>query len=187
MLAAIVVLLLIAAVAIIGAATSGGGDGGTQTAQKTAQPKATATPEKTPEATPTPDATNAPGPAATADALAGGDPAKLNADGYRLFQAGRYGEAAPYFQKAVDTCGGSTAIDPCGYATYNLGAALNRAGHPDQAIPVLIQRLQRWPGDQPGTVYKELKDACKATGQKCSRGGGGDGGGNGNGSDNQGD
>ena len=177
MLAAILVLLAIAVVAIVGAITSG--DGGqharaTPTPGKKKQPKAAAT--TAPQQTATPDATNAPGPAASGD-----DPAQLNSEGYRLFQAGSYAESIPHFQKAVDACGDSTAVDPCAYATYNLGAALNRSGHPADAIPVLQQELERWPQNQPSTVRKELESACKASGQECGKPGKGKGKGKGEG------
>ena len=51
---------------------------------------------------------------------------------------------------------------PCGYALFEKGLALNRLGRPDEAIPVLQDRLQRF-GDNPdGEVSKELKAAKKA-------------------------
>jgi tetratricopeptide (TPR) repeat protein len=164
-----VALLLVAAIAIIGAATSGGD----KTADTT-KPRGTPRAQTTPKATATATATATQAPAQTQSTPApSGDPAQLNNQGFALFRQGRFGEAVPYFQKAVEGCGSSTAVNPCAYATYNLGAALNRSGHPDQAIPVLQQELDRWPDNQPGTVHRELKAACKATGQKCNQGGGG--------------
>jgi hypothetical protein len=53
-------------------------------------------------------------------------------------------------------------LDPCGYALFEKGLALNRSGRPDEAIPVLEERLDRF-GDNPAKeVAKELKAAKKA-------------------------
>jgi serine/threonine-protein kinase len=170
-------LLAVAAIAIA-AATSGGGD--RTAADRQSAPKATATPEakstpkaeSTPGSTPTPAATPTPTPAA--EPASG--PAELNDQGFQRFSAGDYAGAVPFFQKAVEACGDSKDLSPCGFATYNLGASLNRSGHPDQAIPYLEKRLQVWGYNQAGAVKKELKAARKATGQNP---GGGRGNGNG--------
>ena len=53
-------------------------------------------------------------------------------------------------------------MSPCGYALFEKGLALNRSGRPDEAIPVLQDRLDRF-GDNPAhEVSKELKAAKKA-------------------------
>jgi serine/threonine-protein kinase len=49
------------------------------------------------------------------------------------------------------------------YALYNLGHALRLAGHPDEAIPILEQRLKH--PNQRGTVEAELKKARKEAGK----------------------
>jgi serine/threonine-protein kinase len=180
-------LLAVAAIAI--AAASTGGADGNQTADKPAsqtakksQPKATptakATPESTPASTPTATPTAAP-------AEPSGSPAQLNDQGWRRFTAGDYAGSVPFFQKAVEACGDSRELSPCGFATFNLGAALNRSGHPDQAIPYLEKRLQVWGYNQAGTVRKELNAAYKATGRKPA--GRKPGRGNGNGKGEKGD
>ena len=64
-------------------------------------------------------------------------------------------------QAAVEACGDSTELDPCGYALYNLGAALNRAGRPDEAIPILEDRLERFGDNETKDVKTELKSARK--------------------------
>ena len=64
-------------------------------------------------------------------------------------------------QGAVEACGDSVEMDPCGYALYNLGAALNRAGRPDEAIPYLEDRLARFGDNENKDVKTELKSASK--------------------------
>ena len=53
-------------------------------------------------------------------------------------------------------------MDPCGYAMFEKGLALNRSGKPDEAIPVLQERLDRFGDNEKGEVAKELKAAQKA-------------------------
>jgi tetratricopeptide (TPR) repeat protein len=84
--------------------------------------------------------------------------AALNEEGFRLMNQGRYDEAVPVLQRAVD------AADPgdltYAYALYNLGRALRLAGRADEAVPVLERRV-RIP-NQSKVVKKELKQARKA-------------------------
>ena len=161
-------LVLVAA----GAIALSGGDGddepATTSADKPAADVKPAKDKKKPEATPEAAETTAPAPVAPEEtateepveaAPPSGDASTLNAQGYELFQAGDYEGSIPYFERSVAACGESASIDPCAYAMYNLGAALNRAGRPDEAIPVLEERLDRWPSDQPETVQAELDDA----------------------------
>jgi len=75
-------------------------------------------------------------------------------------------------RKATQECGTSLSLT-CAYATYNYGAALNRAGDPSAAIPVLQRRLDRWPDNQPDVVRRELAAACDAAGQDCGGSSGG--------------
>jgi serine/threonine-protein kinase len=88
-----------------------------------------------------------------------GNPAALNAQGFALLGAGRAAEAIAPLQGAVRACGSSAALDPCGYAVYNLGHALRLAGRPAEAIPFLERRL-RFPG-QHDLVQREI-DAARA-------------------------
>ena len=67
-------------------------------------------------------------------------------------------------QQAIDACGNSNELDPCGYALFEKGLALNRSGKPDEAIPVLEERLDRFGDNEKGEVAKELKAAKKAAG-----------------------
>jgi len=64
----------------------------------------------------------------------------------------------------VQACGNLTAVDPCAYAMYDLADALVRAGRPQDAIPILQARLQRF-DNQNGTVNALLKKAEREAGQ----------------------
>jgi tetratricopeptide (TPR) repeat protein len=81
----------------------------------------------------------------------------LNAQGFALINEGRPAEAVPILRQAVGSFPeGSTDINYA-YALYNLGNALRLSGHPDEAVPVLEERL-RIP-DQRATVAAELARA----------------------------
>jgi serine/threonine-protein kinase len=104
----------------------------------------------------------APAARAATPAMPRGTPGELNARGYVLFQQGRYEEAAPLFRAAVRRCGGSRQLDPCGYALYNLGASLNRAGRSRAAVPILVRRLRLFGDNAAGDVQRELDAAVAA-------------------------
>ena len=95
---------------------------------------------------------------------AGEDPAALNDQGYALIQSGDYEGAIPLLQQAVDSYPeGSTDLNYA-YALYNLGNALRLAGRPEEAIPVLEQRLEI--PNQTSTVERELELARQEAGQQ---------------------
>jgi eukaryotic-like serine/threonine-protein kinase len=159
------VLVAIGALAVLAVvlASSGGGGGSSPSASRTAparakagtpaKPKARTTPVAPPSTSTTPRTTSTAAPPASGSASA------LNAQGFALLGAGRPAEAIAPLQGAVRACGSSTALDPCGYAAYNLGHALRLAGRPGEAIPFLERRL-RFPG-QHDVVQREL-DAARA-------------------------
>ncbi len=166
-LAGVAALVVVAAAVAIAVSGSGDGTSRSQTsakaptrhhAQRTPTPAATAETTATATATATATVTTEP---ATSSA------SSLQAKGFALMQSGDYAAAIPILQSAVDACGSSGPVDPCAYATYNLGASLNRSGRPAQAIGVLQRELARWPSNQPGTVNRELQDACHNAGQSC--------------------
>jgi serine/threonine-protein kinase len=133
------------------------------------KPRKTPTPEPTATAavaTATATATSTPEATATAvetQVAGGGDPSALNAEGFDLLKQGNPQAAVTPLQNAVASCEGSSELDPCGYAYYNLGLALNRSGRSDEAIPVLEARMKIW-GDNPsGDVQQEL-DAARGGG-----------------------
>ncbi len=84
--------------------------------------------------------------------------ASLNQRGFDLMNQGRYDEAIPVLQRAVDASDPSSLTHA--YALYNLGRSLRLAGRADEAVPVLERRAKI--KNQQGAVKKELKDARKA-------------------------
>jgi eukaryotic-like serine/threonine-protein kinase len=156
------------------ALTSSGGDEPTRGAAGTTTPRAdrTATAPDTGARTPT-----APAPAATATQPApatatqppataapapapsdGRSPIQLNDAGYALSQQGRYTEAVPLLQRAVDQFRAQrrTSELPYAYALYNLAYALARTGREADAVPLLQERL-RVSANQRGIVRRELR------------------------------
>jgi eukaryotic-like serine/threonine-protein kinase len=158
-----------AVVAIAAIALGGGGDGGgTGTQAKKSPPanktagggsKASAEPEESPEPETSAEPENTPA-AAPAPEPKGSDPetgSALNQQGYELIQAGEYDAAVPVLEEAVAAFpAGSEELDYA-YALFNLGNALRLSGRPDEAIPVLEQRLEI--PNQTGTVEEELATA----------------------------
>jgi serine/threonine-protein kinase len=93
---------------------------------------------------------------------------ELNDQGKALIDSGQYEQAIPVLQRAVDAFpSGSTDINYA-YALYNLGNALRLAGRPQEAIPILEQRI-RIPNQQ-GAVSQELELAQQQAGVTSSGG-----------------
>jgi serine/threonine-protein kinase len=177
--------LAIAAVAAIALASGGdGGDGGGGEGPSAAVgDRAGAKPDgagqQPAEQAPAPAPADEP---ASSDDGSGGfasaDPAELNDLGFSLIGEGRYEEAIPVLQRAVQGAEGSDGLTYA-YALFNLGHALRLAGRPEEAIPVLEQRLAI--PNQTGTVARELAAARAAAGEGGDEEGfGGPGNGNGN-------
>ena len=141
---------------------------GSEEPQTNAQPTATATAERTPEPkperTPEPTAEKTPEPTATPEQPAGGTDldraADLQLQGYNARVAGDYEQALALSTQAVDACGDTQQLSPCGYALYEVGASLNALGRPDEAIAYLQKRLDLYGPNK--DVEKELKAAEKA-------------------------
>jgi tRNA A-37 threonylcarbamoyl transferase component Bud32 len=85
-------------------------------------------------------------------------PAELNDAGFALMQQGRYAEAVPLLQRAVEgfRADGDTASLSYAYTLYNLASALARTGDESAAVPLLQERL-RVSDDQRGVVLRELR------------------------------
>jgi eukaryotic-like serine/threonine-protein kinase len=97
----------------------------------------------------------------------GASGAGLNDQGFALIQQGRYEEAIAILRRAVQE------LAPIGdltyaYALFNLGNALRLAGRPEEAIPILEQRLEI--PNQTGVVRQELEAALAAAGETDSSG-----------------
>jgi serine/threonine-protein kinase len=101
--------------------------------------------EPTPEPEPTPVA---------------GSPSLLNDRGYNLIQVGDYEAAIAVLRRAVESADPSSLT--YAYALFNLGNALRLAGRPEEAIPILEQRLEI--PNQTATVRRELDLAYAAAG-----------------------
>jgi eukaryotic-like serine/threonine-protein kinase len=160
---------LAAAVAVVIALFAASGDDGSQTASG---PAARAAPDRSsPGSEPAGDggratttSTTSTTTPASAAPTAGASGAQLNDQGYALLQAGHYEEAVAVLQRAVDSFPEETSDINYAYALFNLGQALRLAGRPEEAIPILEQRLQI--PDQVSTVERELAAARAAAGGK---------------------
>jgi len=111
------------------------------------------------QATPAVPAEPAPAePAPAEQPAASGDPvsgAALNDEGFRLMNQGRYDEAIPILQEAVNSFPTGTDDLNYAYALYNLGRSLRLAGRADEAVAILEKRLQIQ--NQTETVRRELE------------------------------
>ena len=143
-------VILALAVAVGAAALSSGGGGGDEPARDRAQSQPAPTPAPETEAEPEPEPAPAPVPAPAPEpepepeqpAGDGASGTELNQQGFALLGAGRYDEAIPLLQRAVESFPPGTSDLNYAYALFNLGKALRLAGRPDEAIPFLEQRLQ---------------------------------------------
>jgi serine/threonine protein kinase len=152
--AALAAVLLAVVLAI---ALSGGEDGSRPEAKRT-PPSQTATQRPRTNTR----STAAAAPAKPASAGGGESASSLNDRGFALMSEGRYGEAIPLLQRAVQRCGDSRDR-VCAYALYNLGRSLRLAGRPAEAIPILERRLAY--DNQTEAVQAELEAARRAAGQ----------------------
>jgi tetratricopeptide (TPR) repeat protein len=173
-LAGLAAVALVAVLAVV--LLSGGSDPGSRrTAGGGAQAKPTATPARhkkhrsraTATATATAQATSTPAPTATPSATAppaaSGAPdlrraSALQQQGYAAGNAGDYTRDLQLSQQALQACGATRQLDPCGYANYEVGRSLNRLGRPAEAIPYLQRRLS-YGSDPTGDAQRELASA----------------------------
>jgi tetratricopeptide (TPR) repeat protein len=146
------VLLAVAAVVAV-AALSGGDDGENRARGGSAPPPAERDQDR--------EGTGSP---AEAQPTSGGGNAargaQLNSQGYALMNQGRYEEAIPVLERAVESFPKGTTDLEYAYALYNLGRSLRLAGRADEAVPILERRL-RIP-NQTGQVRRELEQARRA-------------------------
>ncbi len=158
------IFIALAAATIVGAVLSGGDDEGSSPgAERTpAEPAKPDTGKKEPKARKEPKenkGNDAPAEQAPAEESQGSDGsasgAELNAQGFELMNQGRYDEAIPVLQQAVDSFPSGTTDLNYAYALFNLGKSLRLAGRPDEAIPVLKERLKI--PNQTETVKRELE------------------------------
>jgi eukaryotic-like serine/threonine-protein kinase len=166
--------IALALLAVAGVLAMSGGDDSGELAQQAADPgrdasankpeqnrepaaeQPAAAPEPAPEPEPEPD-------------TSGYDPAlgaSLNQQGFDLINAGDYEAAIPILEQAVDAFPPGTDDLDYAYALYNLGRAYRLAGRPEDAIPVLEQRMEI--PNQLGIVRAELDAAYADAGVEGS-------------------
>ena len=157
-LAGIIALLLVAAGAII-ALSNGGKDNGTATITPPIKHKAASKPKAKTSSPPAQTATQqAPATQSqTTPAPSGGDPSQMQLQAHNLISQGQYDQAIS-LDKQVVAQGPKTGLTYA-YALYDLGHALRLAGRPQEAIPVLEQRLKI--NNQRDVVQAELNQAKK--------------------------
>jgi eukaryotic-like serine/threonine-protein kinase len=154
-IAALAALAAVAGLVIaIVALGSGGGDGTPRVSTKTNTVTAKSKPKP---------ATSEPN-ALTGAALG----SELNDQGKALIDSGSYTEAIPILQRAVHALSEDTSDINYAFALFNLGQALRLAGQPEEAIPILEQRLQI--PNQRGVVAQELALAQQDAGVIASGG-----------------
>jgi eukaryotic-like serine/threonine-protein kinase len=153
---AVLVALLLITAGAIAALTNGGDDKATppvvQTTKKPAKKKQATTQQQT-----TPSDSSQTQTQDTQAPAASGNPSEMQLQAHNLINQGKY-EDAIALDKQVVAKGSSTGLTYA-YALYDLGHALRLAGRPDEAIPILEQRLKI--NNQRGVVQAEL-DKAKA-------------------------
>ena len=152
------IFLALAIATIAGAILSGGDDGSSPAGDSTpAKPAKKGKAKKEPEPKQQPEAEQpaAPAPQEEEQPPAGASGAELNQQGFELMNQGRYDEAIPVLQRAVQSFPAGTSDLNYAYALFNLGKSLRLAGRPAEAIPILEQRLKI--PNQTETVRQELK------------------------------
>jgi serine/threonine-protein kinase len=162
--AALIAVLLVAAGAVI-ALANGGSDNATApiaqpTKKKAAAPKkkkqqSTSTQQQPTASQTTPSQTSS-APATTP--TSGGSPSQMQLQAHNLIGQGKYDDAIA-LDKQVVAQGPSTGLTYA-YALYDLGHALRLAGRPDEAIPILEQRMKI--NNQRDVVKAELEQAKRA-------------------------
>ncbi len=140
---------------------SGGSDGsggqGSSSDQPSAEPPPTGPAPS--GGVPADDESTGDGSVASSDGLA------LNDEGFALVRDGRYEEAIPVLERAVEALGGSGDEATYNYALFNLASAYLGAGRAAEAIPLLEERMQFDDG-QLGDVQAKLDEARAAAGVK---------------------
>jgi hypothetical protein len=170
LLAGLAALALLAVVGfvLLSGGDNGRSDGDKQQAAQTQRHKAKRTPTPTPsaESTPKPTATATATPTATPTATtaptSGPDLARarsLQVQGYNARRAGQYEAGLTASTAALRACGTTHALDPCGYALYEIGADLVALGRNSEAIPFLERRLSEYGDNNAGDVQQALDQA----------------------------
>ena len=167
-----IALIALAAAAIGGAVLSGDDDGSSSssdtpaTPAKKKEPKAKNEPKPKKAEKPKKNEEPAASAPSSGEETTSYDPARgaqLNSQGFDLMNQGDYDSAIPVLQQAVKSFPPGTSDLNYAYALFNLGKSLRLAGRPDEAIPILEQRLEI--NNQTETVRRELELAKQQAGQ----------------------
>ncbi|MEA2143000.1 MAG: eukaryotic-like serine/threonine-protein kinase [Solirubrobacteraceae bacterium] len=173
LLALLALVLLGGALALV--LLTGGGDSDKTTAGKSAstpekkqradrgagQPQQQAPAPAPSDQTPAPDTGSYAAPQASGSDA--GEGRRLQAQGHQLIQQGQYDQAIPVLERSVKSFPAGTTELGYAYALYDLGNALRLAGRPQDAVPVLEERLKI--DNQRDVVQAELDRAKAAAGQ----------------------
>ena len=162
---AVLIAALLVAGGAIAAITSGGDDPGTAAvaptskapAKKHKAKKKTTTQAQQTQSQPTESQSQT----TQAPAASSGDPGQMQLQAHNLISQGKYDEAIALDKKVVDQ-GSGTGLTYA-YALYDLGHALRLAGRPDEAIPILEQRMKI--NNQRDVVKAELEQAKRDAGK----------------------
>jgi serine/threonine-protein kinase len=163
---AVLIAALLVAGGAIAAITSGGDDNGTPAVAPTdqapakkskAKKKTTTTQAQQTQSQPTESQSQT----TQAPAAGSGDPGQMQLQAHNLINQGKYDEAIA-LDKQVVAQGPGTGLTYA-YALYDLGHALRLAGRPDEAIPILEQRMKI--NNQRGVVKQELEQAKRDAGK----------------------
>jgi eukaryotic-like serine/threonine-protein kinase len=162
----VAVALLVVALVVLGGGEQKGGGGkpvAKEKARKARHPAAAANAAEAPETSEPSEVVEEPEPAPepepSGDSASG---ATLNEEGYAMVQAGEYEAAIPVLEEAVSSFPEGAEDLDYAYALFNLCHALRLSGRPEEAIPILEQRL-RIP-NQTSTVEEELEAARSEAG-----------------------
>jgi serine/threonine-protein kinase len=178
-------LLAVLGFVLLSGGNNGRSDGGNQASTQQNKPRKKSTPTPTPKAkdtptptptatsTPTPTATPTPTPTSTTAPTSGPNLARarqLQLAGFNARRSGDYESALSSSVQALKACGDAHALDPCGYALFEIGADLNALGRNSEAIPYLERRLNEYGDNGSGEVQAELDKARGAHGNGKAKG-----------------
>jgi serine/threonine-protein kinase len=159
---AVLIAALLVTAGAIAALTSGGDEKGTASIAAT-QTHTAKKPKKKQQSTPTTQQQTSSQPTQSqsqttpAPTASNGDPAQMQLQAHNLINQGKYDEAIALDRQVVAK--GPSAGLTYAYALYDLGHALRLAGRPDEAIPILKQRMKI--DNQRDVVKAELEQAKK--------------------------
>jgi len=146
--------VLLVAAGAIAAVTGGGDDKGTAAVTQPTTKKAAPKKKKASKAPASSQTTPATSQTSTTP-VATGSASQMQLQAHNLINQGKYEDAIALDKQVVAQGSGSGLT--YAYALYDLGHALRLAGRPDEAIPILEQRMKI--NNQRSVVKQELQQA----------------------------